>query len=149
MNSLWQPGVAMRIVRGPVRATKDIGPHWLTALVAVAVAATCVAAVGHFLHTIFYNRLPFPGEHVVRDHYLAVGNSYSQGFVVGFFLCLSLAMLAVSLAGLREARLRAAAEQRDYGRDSLAESTSTSTSSPTWPRKLGIEKRSTPSIGRS
>lgn len=84
----------------------------LTVLVAMGGVGACVAALVHFLLTILYNRLPWPeSDRMVRDHYLAVGNSYSQGFVVGFFLCLSLSILAIALAGWREQRRAAAREE--------------------------------------
>jgi len=85
-----------------------------TALAALAGVGVCSAALVHFLFTIMYNKLPWPeAERAARDHYLAVGNSYSQGFVVGFFLSFSLAILAVVFAGWR-AQHRAA--DPAYGR---------------------------------
>ena len=77
----------------------------VTALVAMAGVGACVAALVHFLLTIMYNRLPWPETaRAARDHYLAVGNSYSQGFIVGFFLSFSLAVLAILLVGWRAER---------------------------------------------
>jgi hypothetical protein len=75
---------------------------WKAALVALAGAGICLTAITHFLLTIRYNRLPWsPGQHA-RDHYLAVGHSYTQGFIVGFFLCLSLAVAAAAVAAWRQ-----------------------------------------------
>lgn len=78
------------------------GDRWMMVAIAVGGTGTCVAAVIHFLFVISTNRLAWEPD--IREHYLAVGHSYTQGFVVGFFLCLSLAIAAVSLASWRERR---------------------------------------------
>jgi hypothetical protein len=103
----------MRILSGNGEPMNRVGTRWITALIAMAGTASCVAALVHFLQTILYNRLPEPGEHALRDHYLAVGHSYSQGFVVGFFLCFSLAILAATVAGWREGHRLARAGRSD------------------------------------
>jgi hypothetical protein len=80
-------------------------------LVALAGVGLCCAAMLHFVLVIFNNALPWKPEQSVRDHYVAVGNSYAQGFIVGFFLCFFLSLAAVALATWvatgREARVRA------------------------------------------
>jgi hypothetical protein len=85
---------------------------WTVAITALAGVGVCTAALIHFLLTILYNKLPWSPDQPVRDHYLAVGNSYSQGFIVGFFLCFSLAVLAVAVASMKE-RHRAARQSND------------------------------------
>ena len=60
----------------------------------------CVAALVGFVVTMVHNNLPWEPDQSVREHYLAVGRSYSQGFTVGFFLCFSLSVLAISVAAL-------------------------------------------------
>lgn len=71
-------------------------------LIAIAGAGTSLAAVAHFVLTVFRNQLPWHTE--ARDYYLAVGRSYTQGFAIGFFLCFSLAVAATALAGILEQR---------------------------------------------
>jgi len=65
---------------------------------ALAGTGVCVAAISHFILTMVNNRLPWSDPFEIRAHYQAVGNSYSQGFLVGFFLCFSLAMAAVGVS---------------------------------------------------
>ncbi|MHC5025071.1 MAG: hypothetical protein ACYTGG_14405 [Planctomycetota bacterium] len=58
----------------------------------------CVAALAGFVLTIEHNNLPWAhGGESVRDHYTGVTDSYAQGFLVGFFLCLFLMMAAIAL----------------------------------------------------
>ena len=80
--------------------------RWIAVLLAVAGAGICVAALVGFLITMIQNNLPWEPDQTVREHYLAVGRSYSQGFTVGFFLCFFLSMLAISVAALVERRRR-------------------------------------------
>jgi ABC-type Fe3+ transport system permease subunit len=78
--------------------------RWLAILVAIAGIGICLAAVAGFLFTVGHNELPWRSDQGVREHYVAVGRSYSQGFVVGFFLCFFLTVIAVSVAALLERR---------------------------------------------
>lgn len=71
----------------------------LTSRIALAVASLgagyCLYLLLGFLRVIADNRLPW--EHSLRftrEHYLAVGEAYSRGFAVGFFLCFFLAIVA-------------------------------------------------------
>ena len=75
-------------------------------LVSLACAGGCLAAVAHFLLMIRHNQFSLSPESAVRDLYIAVGSSYTQGFVVGFFLCFSLAVAAVALSTWFEYRRR-------------------------------------------
>ena len=63
--------------------------------VATLGASYCSYALIGFLRIIAGNQLPWEGTaRFTRDHYLAVGEAYSRGFVVGFFLCFCLAVIA-------------------------------------------------------
>ena len=61
--------------------------RWLAILVAVAGAGLSTVALVGFLLTMVRNNLPWAPGQSIRDYYIAVGESYSQGFTVGFFLC--------------------------------------------------------------
>ncbi len=58
-------------------------------------AGYCFYLLIGFLRVIAGNQLPWEGSaRFTREHYLAVGEAYSRGFVVGFFLCFCLAVIA-------------------------------------------------------
>ena len=75
----------------------------LTLIVALAGIGVCATALTGFLVVIRTNNLPALSPNAIRDHYLAVGQSYSQGFLVGFFLCFFM-VLAAYAAGRRAER---------------------------------------------
>lgn len=71
--------------------------RWAAILLAVAGAGVCLVALVGFLLTMTQNNLPWQAGQSIREHYLAVGESYSQGFTVGFFLCFFLTLIVVSV----------------------------------------------------
>ncbi len=73
-------------------------------IVAIALAGVgaSLAAVVHFVLTVFHNSIPWHPE--AREFYLALGRSYTEGFAIGFFLCFSLAVAATAVAGILEQR---------------------------------------------
>jgi hypothetical protein len=80
--------------------------RWVAILVAIAGAGVCFSLLVGFVMTIVHNELPWSPEQTVQEHYLAVGDSYSRGFTVGFFLCFFLTIFAVSASSLLERRGR-------------------------------------------
>lgn len=78
----------------------------VTILAALGVATACVAAVIHFVVLIADNRLAWNEGLRAREHYLAVGHYYSQGFIIGFFLCFALSVTAIAVVALRSPELR-------------------------------------------
>ena len=97
---------------------------WLFVVVSLTGAGLCLAAVAHFILTIWRNELPWTEDSDVRDHYLAVGDSYTQGFIVGFLLCFCLAVAAVALAKafeqLRRSRRGSGATVGTLGSEAVA-----------------------------
>ena len=65
-------------------------------VIALGGAAASLAAVTHFVLSIFDNNLKWSPE--IQVYYVAVGASYTQGFAIGFFLCFSLAVAATAVA---------------------------------------------------
>jgi hypothetical protein len=57
-----------------------------------------------FVGMVATNNLPWHPDWTVQDHYLEIGRSYSQGFIIGFFLCFFLIMGAVSVSAWIETR---------------------------------------------
>jgi len=73
-------------------------------VVAASGAAVCLVALGGFVVTVATNRLPWHPGLTVQEHYQEMGRSYSQGFVVGFFLCFFLTLAAIIVASWWERR---------------------------------------------
>ena len=80
--------------------------RWAAILLAVTGAAVCLVALFGFVATVNHNNLSWKADQSIRDHYLAVGDSYSQGFTVGFFLCFFLILIAVSARSLMNRQSR-------------------------------------------
>jgi len=66
------------------------------ALAAASLGAVyCLYLLIGFFRVIAGNRLSWEGTaRFTREHYLAVGEAYSQGFAIGFFFCFCLAVIA-------------------------------------------------------
>lgn len=84
--------------------------RWTLIFLAVAGTGACVTGIVAFILGIVQNSLPWHPDSI-RDHYLAVGDSYSQGFLAGFFLCFFLSLMAIALGSWVEQR-RGRAEVR-------------------------------------
>lgn len=69
----------------------------LTLIVALVGAGLCLLSLVTFVVTILNNTVPWRPNQSIRDHYLAIGRSYGDGFLVGFFLCFFLVMIAVGI----------------------------------------------------
>jgi len=78
-------------------------------VLAASGAAACVVALCGFVLTVATNRLPWHPGLSVQEHYQEMGRSYSQGFVVGFFLCFFLTLAAVIVSSWWERRKESAA----------------------------------------
>jgi len=68
----------------------------------------CLVGLFGFVAMVATNNLPWHPDWTAQDHYLEIGRSYSQGFIVGFFLCFFLIMGAVSVVAWMDTRRRAA-----------------------------------------
>ena len=80
--------------------------------IAAAGTAYCVYLLVGFVGVIADNRLPWEGtSQFTREHYLAVGQAYSRGFAVGFFLCFGLAVMAFIVGTWYEQSVRDRADR--------------------------------------
>ncbi len=112
----WQPASAIRIiVEARYRTLRQVKRilrsrfHWVAVLVSLAGVVVCAAALLGFVATMATNNLPWYPGLTVQEHYQEIGRSYSQGFIIGFFLCFFLVMGSVSLATWFQGRRRKAA----------------------------------------
>jgi hypothetical protein len=72
------------------------GRKWVVVFLAVVGAGFSLLSLSVFLFEIINNTLPWSPRQSIREYYLAVGDSFSQGFISGFFLCF---FLAIGAAG--------------------------------------------------
>ncbi len=66
-------------------------------LLAFAGIGACLTGTLAFVINIVNNTLPWHPEQTVREHYLAVGDSYGQGFLVGFFFCFFMTLIVLAV----------------------------------------------------
>ena len=66
-------------------------------VVAVPGLVVCLVLIQGFVLRILHGDLPWDASRGTREHYLAVGSAYSEGFGAGFFLCFFLILFAVGL----------------------------------------------------
>lgn len=86
--------------------------HWLLLGFGTTGVAVSMAGIAGFVLGILQNTLPWSPEGGIREHYVAVGDSFSQGFLAGFFLCFFLSLIAIAVASMVEARRRMRVEER-------------------------------------
>jgi len=88
------------------RPTGAVPRHYVVPALAVAAAGVgfCLFALAGFVLTVATNNLPWHPGLTVQEHYQEMGRSYSQGFVVGFFLCFFLTLGAVIVSSWWERR---------------------------------------------
>lgn len=109
-----------------LRRGVDLSSRQRWGLIVLSLAGVGVSSAGivAFVLNIVQNNLPWDTQSTIRDHYLAVGDSFSQGFLTGFFLCFFLSLVAVAVGSwadqLRRRRhasdLRAQAASFDLSR---------------------------------
>ena len=85
-------------------------------LLACVGVLSCAWVVSDFFQSIVLNRLPWTDAGTAPEHYLAVGESYSRGFAVGFFLCFFLAIGALAVSIWARDRRRAVTTSPTPGR---------------------------------
>jgi hypothetical protein len=73
-------------------------------VVAVPGLVACLAFIQGFVLRVLHGDLPWNRASGARDHYLAVGSAYSEGFGAGFFLCFFLVLFAVGILGWLDRR---------------------------------------------
>ena len=82
----------------------------------------CAWAILGFFRSIIDNQLGWTDATTAQQHYQAVGESYSSGFAVGFFLCFFLAIAAISISAWVQDRRMKRREPRVSSLSSVEES---------------------------
>lgn len=94
-------------VINPIQSSRRNGRnhyHLPAILISVVGMGVCAVALMGFVAMVATNNLPWHPDWTIQDHYLEIGRSYSQGFIIGFFLCFFLIMGAISVSAWIETR---------------------------------------------
>ena len=95
--------------------------RWAMGLIAGTGATVTVVMILTFVLGIVQNSLPWSPNYTVREHYVAVGDSFSQGFMAGFFLCFFLSLVALAIGhGMDRAEVRSHAHEETGNVRSIA-----------------------------
>lgn len=70
--------------------------------IAIPGLVVCWGAIQGFVIRVLHGELPIVTG--TRDHYLAVGKAYSEGFTAGFFLCFFLTLSAIGVTAWLDRR---------------------------------------------
>lgn len=75
-------------------------------ILALAGIGACMTGMLAFVINIVNNTLPWHPGQSIREYYQVVGNSYSQGFFIGFFFCFFMTLVVLAVwSGTRPVKL--------------------------------------------
>ena len=93
--------------------------RWTLGIIAATGATVTATLILTFVLGIVQNSLPFGADWTVREHYLAIGDSFSQGFMAGFFLCFFLSLVALAVGPRDRERPNDATEEPELPQDNV------------------------------
>ena len=94
---------------------------WLSLLVAIPGVAACLLALAAFFWKFVTNSIEWHPLLTAREHYNAIGRSFGDGFLTGFFLCFFLVLGALGISSLLSARPRPrVVREREWARKPIS-----------------------------